>query len=411
MEGVKNNPGTRARSDIDDLAVFGGEPAFDRPLHVGRPNIGDRAALHARIDEALDRRILSNGGPLVRELEERTATALGVRHAIAVTNATVGLQVAAKALDLQRHVIVPSFTFVATAHALDWIGLEPVFGDIEAERMTLDAEAIEPLIDGSTSAIVATHLWGRSADVEGLAALADRHDLRLIFDAAHAYGCVRDGRPVGGFGDAEVFSFHATKFVNAFEGGLISTNDDELAQRMRELRNFGFAGWDNTVSGGTNAKMHEVSAAMALTSLDHIDTILAVNRRNHRLYQEHLADVDGLLVTPPDERGDCNEQHVVVRVDSDAAMSRDLLQAVLNAENVLVRRYFYPGCHRLVPYSERSRQDRLPVTELVADEVLVLPTGTAIEPDDIAVISDLIRFSMRHAGAISTRSNTTSAGS
>ena len=261
---------------------------FAEPLHVGRPNIGDRDALHARIDAALDRRWLTNDGPLSRELEARVERELGVGYAIAVCNATVGLQIAARAAGLTGQVIVPSFTFVATPHAFEWIGLEPVFADIEPARLTLEPDAIGALIIPETSAIVATHLWGRSADVEALAAISEKHGLALLFDAAHAYGCARDGRMVGGFGQAEVFSFHATKFVNAFEGGIITTDDEAFAERCFLHRNFGFNGWDHTDAGGTNGKMHEASAAMALTSLDASADIVAVNHRNLGRYRERL---------------------------------------------------------------------------------------------------------------------------
>lgn len=384
-----------------DLALLGGEPTFAEPLHVGRPNIGDRAALHARIDAALDRRWLTNDGPLNEELETRVRAELGVGHAISVSNATVGLQIAARAAGLQGQVIVPSFTFVATAHAFEWIGLEPVFADIDSARLTLDPGGISPLIGPQTSAIVATHLWGRSAEVEALASLAERHGLTLLFDAAHAYSCARDGRTIGGFGQAEVFSFHATKFVNAFEGGVITTNDESFAERCRLLRNFGFDEWDHTASGGTNGKMHEASAAMALTSLDAGPDIIATNHRNLDRYGAGIRDLDGIDLMPPDDRGRCNGQHVVLRIDPDRSpIDRDQLAKLLQAEGVLVRRYFYPGCHRLAPYVDREIVPSLPVTEAIAEEVLVMPTGTAVTPHDIDAVCSLIRFAHARSEAI-----------
>jgi dTDP-4-amino-4,6-dideoxygalactose transaminase len=395
------------KRSIDDLALFGGAPAFAQALHVGRPNIGDRADLHARIDAVLDRRWLTNDGPLVRELEERVAAELGVGHAVAVTNATVGLQIAARAMGLGGQVIVPAFTFIATAHALEWIGLEPVFADIDPERLTLDPTSAEALVGPGTSAILATHLWGRSADVGSLAEVAERHRLRLLFDAAHAYGCSRDGRMVGGFGQAEVFSFHATKFVNAFEGGIITTDDDGVAQRSRLLRNFGFDEWDHTDSAGTNGKMHEASAAMALTSLDAAAGFVAVNERNLDRYASGLPGLDGIRLVPADDRGACNAQHVVLRVDPvDSPIERDLLLRVLSAEGVLARRYFYPGCHRMSPYSQRVPVPVLPVTEAVAAEVLVLPTGTAASEADIDMVCGLIRFAHHYAAEIGRRAAT-----
>lgn len=389
------------KRSVGDLAWFGGPTTFVEPLHVGRPNIGDRAALHARIDEALDRRWLTNDGPLAQELEDRVAAELSVAHAIAVTNATIGLQIAARAAGLLGQVIVPAFTFVATAHALEWIGLEPVFADIDAERLTLDPGAAEALIGPDTSGILATHLWGRSADVGSLSDLAARHRLGLIFDAAHAYGCARDGRMVGGFGAAEVFSFHATKFVNAFEGGMITTDDDALAERCRLLRNFGFDRYDHTASVGTNGKMHEASAAMALTSLEAAAEFVATNRDNLERYAGGLDELEGIRLLPPDDRGSCNLQYVVLCIDAaQSPVGRDTLMAVLNAEGVLARRYFYPGCHRLAPYVDRANVPVLPVTEAVAAEVLVLPTGTGVTATDIDAVCELIRFAHAHGSRI-----------
>jgi dTDP-4-amino-4,6-dideoxy-D-glucose transaminase len=393
-------PGEPKRA-VSDLALFGGVPSFAEPLHVGRPNIGDRDTLHARIEAALDRRWLTNDGPLTQELEHRVADELGVGHAIAVTNATLGLQVAARAAGLTGNVIVPAFTFIATAHAFEWVGLEPIFADIDPDRLTLDPAAAEALIGPDTTAIVATHLWGRSVAVEALEAVADRHGLTLLLDAAHAYGCVRDGQTIGGFGQAEVFSFHATKFVNAFEGGVITTNDAAFAQRCRLLRNFGFDAWDHTASGGINAKLHEGSAAMALTSLDAAADFVAANRRNLERYRAGLADLDGIRLLPPDDRGSCNDQYVVLRVEASLSpVGRDRLMDILNAEQVLARRYFYPGCHRMSPYSERPVVPVLPVTDTAAAEVLVLPTGTAVGTDDVDAICELIRFVHAHGAEV-----------
>jgi dTDP-4-amino-4,6-dideoxygalactose transaminase len=397
----------RPKRTLDDLAVLGGPTLFSEELHVGRPNIGDRDRFFQLVGRALDERRLTNNGPLLQEFEARIAAMTGARHAVAVVNATIGLQIAAKAVGLEGEVIVPSFTFIATPHALDWIGITPVFGDIDPERLTLDPAVLAGLIGPRTSGIMATHLWGRTCETEALAALAERHGLRLVYDAAHAFGCDRDGRPVGTFGDCEVFSFHATKFVNAFEGCAITTDDDEVAERARLLRNFGFVGSDKTVSTGTNGKMHEASAAMGLTSLDAIDAIVAVNEANEALYQAHLDGIDGLVMIPPDDRGACNAQHVVVRIDRDAApISRDLLAKVLRAENVRARRYFHPGCHRMAPYVDRpaSVPVPLPHTERLADETLVLPTGTGISAPQIEALCELVRFALLHGTELSRRS-------
>lgn len=385
------------------LALLGGSPAFPEPLHVGRPNIGDREALMARIDAALDRRWLTNNGPLALELEARLAADLGVKHAFAVCNATVGLEVALKAADLSGEVIVPSNTFVATAHAVSWLGMTPIFADCDPVTHTIDPASVESLITPRTTAILGVHVWGQPCDIDALQALADRHDLRLMFDAAHAYGCSYQGRPIGGFGDAEVFSFHATKFVNSFEGGAITTNDDALAERIRLMRNFGFAGADLVVAEGTNAKMTEVCAAMGLTSLESLDEIIAVNKANYDSYRAGLSDVPGIRFFEYDEGQANNYQYVVLEIDEDrAGLSRDEVVLALTAENVLARRYFAPGVHRMEPYAttQPDAGDHLPVTEALVETTMLLPSGTAITPADASRIAALLRQSLAEADAV-----------
>lgn len=379
------------------LALLGGTPAFSEPLHVGRPNLGDRARLMERIEGALDRRWLSNNGPLALELEARLAADLGVKHAFAVCNATVGLEVALRAAELTGEVIVPSYTFVATAHAVQWLGLTPVFADVDPVTHVLDPASVEAAVTSRTSAILGVHVWGQPCPVEALQSLADRHGLRLMFDAAHAYGCTVGGTPVGGFGDAEVFSFHATKFVNAFEGGAITTNDDALAERIRLMRNFGFAGTDLVVCEGTNAKMTEVCAAMGLTSLESLDEIVAVNRRNYHIYRDGTADLPGVRFFEYDEAEANNYQYVVLEIDEAVTgISRDDVVRALQAENVLARRYFAPGVHRMEPYAttQPDAGAALPVTEALVEKSMLLPTGTAVSAGDAHTIVSLLRAAL-----------------
>ena len=391
---------------LNDLAIFGGPPAFTAALHVGRPNIGDRSALHARIDDMLDRRWLTNGGPYVEEFEQCIAGILGVRHCVATCNATVALDIATRALGMRGEVIVPSFTFVATVHALQWQGITPIFCDIDPRTHNIDPERVKALITPRTSGIIGVHVWGRVCDVEALGAIASRNGLRLLYDAAHAFGCSPDERMVGSFGDAEVFSFHATKFVNAFEGGALVTNDDTVAEKARLMRNFGFAGEDEVTSLGINGKMSEASAAMGLTSLESVDEFIAVNRRNHYCYRRHLAGVPGIEVVAWEAQQRQNYQYIVLEVDEVATgLKRDVLKEVLRVENVLVRRYFHPGCHRMEPYRtifpDAARS--LPHTETLTARVLVLPTGTTVGPEDVGSVCDIIRFAVGTAAAIAAR--------
>jgi dTDP-4-amino-4,6-dideoxygalactose transaminase len=385
------------KKGLHDLAILGGRPLTDAKLFVGCPNIGDREQLHRRIDDLLDRRQLTNHGPYAEEFERRVADFTGVRHAVAVCNATLGLELAARALDLNGEVIVPSMTFVATAHALQWHGITPVFCDIDPETHNLDPRQVERLITEKTTGVIGVHLWGRPCDVAALADVAARHDLRLVFDAAHAFGCSHKGKMVGGFGDAEVFSFHATKTINSFEGGVVATNDDELARRVRLMRNFGFAGYDNVVEVGTNAKMHEVSAAMGLTSLESFDAFVAVNRVNYHRYREGLAGLPGVRLIEYDETERCVYQYVVLEIDERAArVGRDDLLDTLWAENVIARKYFAPGCHNMPAYRDLYPESglRLLATHRLAQRLLVLPTGTAVGVRAIDGICDVLRLAV-----------------
>ncbi len=389
--------------DPRHLAILGGEPAFPEPLHVGRPNIGNRAKLQERIDSMLDARWFSNGGPLVREFEDRLAKHIGVKHCIATCNGTTALMLAIRGLDMSGEVIVPSFTFVATAHALLWQQTKPVFCDIDPETHNLDPAAVERLITPWTTGIIGVHLWGRPCDIDPLQELARKHRLTLLFDASHAFACTHRGQFVGRFGDAEVFSFHATKFLNAFEGGAIVTQNDALAEKLRLMRNFGFTGTDCVEHIGMNAKMTEICAAMGITGLESINRFVAVNRRNHAAYRAQLADLPGLKVAAYDEAERSNFQYVIVEVDPDqCALTRDELLTVLQAERVLARRYFHPGCHRMEPYLTLYPASglALPETERLSDRILALPTGTAVTGDDVETVAAIIRSALAKAPAV-----------
>lgn len=391
---------------LSDLAIFGGQPAFQHMLHVGRPNIGNQQELLERIQNILNRKWFTNDGPVVQELEKRIADFLDVKHCIAVCNATVGLEIAIKALELQGEVIVPSFTFVATAHALQWLGLTPVFCDIGSETLNLDPSAVEARIGPKTSAILGVHLWGRPCEPEIFETIVARHNLKLLFDAAHAFGCSHQGKMIGSFGDAEVFSFHATKFFNTFEGGAITTNDDSLAKQIRLMRNFGFAGYDNVATVGTNAKMNEISAAMGLTGLNSLDEFVNTNFQNYREYRVGLQGLTGVSLQRYEELERCNYQYVVLAIDEEiAGISRDTLMTVLHAENVFARRYFYPGCHQMEPYRTLYPDiaNCLPVTNKATHTILCLPTGTSVTSKDIELICKLIHVAVKNASEINAK--------
>lgn len=391
------------KDQTNELAIFGGTPAFQEKLHVGRPNIGNREQILTRIGDMLDRRWLSNNGRYVQQLEQRIAEFLGVKHCVAMCNATVALEITSRALELKGEVIVPSFTFIATAHALQWQEITPVFCDVDPVTHCLNPWQIESMITPRTTGIIGVHLWGHPCNATALSEVAAKHDLKLMFDASHAFGCSHQGRMIGNFGSAEVFSFHATKFINAFEGGAVVTNNDALAAKMRLMKNFGFAGYDNVTHIGVNGKMSEASAAMGLTSLESIDEFIQVNRRNYHCYREGLAGVPGLKLYAHDEADKCNYQYIVLEIDETVTqISRNQIIKILHAENVIARRYFYPGCHRMEPYRSYFPHAglMLPETEKLAERVLVLPTGTAISEAEIQIICEILRFSISESASI-----------
>lgn len=385
------------------LAVCGGQPRFNEPKYVGTPTIPDRAALHARLDRMLDTRRLSNDGPFVQELEDRLRRLNDGVEVVTVCNATVGMQLLLKALDVAGEVLLPSFTFIATAHACLWEGLEPVFVDVDRTTHTIDPTAVEAGLSDRTAAIVGVHLWGRMCKVRELDTIARDRGIPLIFDAAHAVGCSYEGLPMGRHGTASVVSFHATKFVQSLEGGAILTPDRDLADRLRLLRNFGFQGYDNVVALGTNAKMNEFCAAMGLGSLEGLDALVGTNIANRSACRESLAGLPGLRLYEYDEQERNNFQYLIVEVDPRACpLSRDELVQVLHAENVIARRYFTPGCHRSGPYRDmpRRKSERLPVTEQLCDTLLALPTGAGVTTTDIEAIGTIIRTAIESADLV-----------
>ncbi len=399
----------REKKTIDDLAIFGGNPLFDEPLHVGRPNVGDIDATLARFRDILESRWFTNFGPYVREFEQRICEFTGAKHCVSVCNATIGLEIAARAAGFRNEIIVPAFTFVATAHAMAWQGMTPVFCDIDPATHNIDPEQVESLITPNTGGICATHLWGQPCNTDALETIAKRHDLPLIFDAAHAFGSTYHGKHIGNFGEAEVFSFHATKVISTFEGGAIVTNNAELAEKARLMTNFGFAGRDNVIYLGTNGKMSEVSAVMGLSMLDALPSIVQRNRENHALYAEHLKDIPGIGLVTYQEAQTNMHHYVVTEVAADTfGLRRDELLAVLEAERIMARRYFFPGCDMMAPYHSHSAPDargrNLGATRQTCDSVLVLPTGPLLSQAQVRRICSLISFAREHAEQIRSRS-------
>ena len=384
---------------MTDLAIFGGKPTFEEPLHVGRPNLAKTSDVLDVFKDVLISKWLTNDGGWVHRLEADIERYLNVKHCVVVANGTLGLEIAARALmPKPGEVIVPSFTFIATPHALLWQRYKPVFADINSMTHVLDPADVEASITDDTVGILGVHTWGTPCEIEALTAIAVRHRLPLFFDAAHAFGCKYRGRSIGNFGRCEVFSFHATKFFNAAEGGAITTNDPQLAQRFRELRNFGFVGdGTHTTTGvGINAKMGELHAALGVMNFAEINAFVDRNFENYVAYGHNLRHPN--LHVYQHRVG--NFQYVVVELLR-GELSVDVLVKVLWAENVLARRYFSPPCHKMAPYNQEGYY--LPNTEAVSNRVIVLPTGMAVRRQDVDRICELIIYCVEHATQITER--------
>lgn len=392
------------RSGVADLAILGGAPAFQRPLPVGQLYFPAWKEYEARFRDIFARQYYTNQGPLAQELERRLEAFFGVRHAICVTNATIGLIMVAEALGLKGKVVTPAFTFIATAQALEWANLRPVFCDVDPATRHVTPGTIEVHLDEDVSAILAVNLWGGSCEQSALQELADERKLRLFYDSAHAFGCKVKDTLIGRFGAAEVFSFHATKVLSSAEGGCVTTNDDNLAKRLRNIRSSYGAGPLVQVVKTSNGRMSEAQAAIGLMSLDDISKIVARNEELFGLYRKELADIEGLRLLAPVNVSRSNFQYAVVAVDEvEFGLSRDQLLAALRAENVMARRYFFPGTHRCIPWVNRNPQAALPNTDLLCRTLIQLPIGAFVSNHDIEALCALLRVIREQAAEVKKR--------
>lgn len=375
------------------FAIFGAKPAFDKPLPIGQLYFPSWERYEAAFRGVFERQYYNNNGPLHDELEEKLQQFLGVKHAICVSNATLGLMMVADAMELSGKVILPSFTFAASAHSLTWAGLEPVFCDIDLDTHQIAIDQIGALIDKDVSAIMGVNLWGGSCNPKALSELAASNGVQLYFDSAHAFGCTVEGVPIGNFGRAEVFSFHATKILSATEGGCICTNDDDLAARLRSIRPSYGTEKPVSVVRVANARMSEAQAAIALMSLEDFPLNRENNESLYRLYEKLLEKIPGLYLVKPAGVTFSNYQYVVCNVDErEFGLSRDLLIELLKAENVVAQRYYYPGLHRSIPYVQERPQylDRLPNTDSLCASCIQLPIGALVPAQCIERICNIL---------------------
>ena len=376
-------------------AAVGGAPAFPEGVPFARPLTPPFERVAARLAPSYDRGMLTNG-PLVRELEERLADRLGVPEVVALSSCTAGLMLTIQALAPAGPVVLPSFTFSASAHAVAWNGLAPVFCECDPTSCQIDVDDARGRLDGA-GAILATHVFGAPAPVDEVTALAASAGIPVVFDAAHALGATHDGVACGGFGAAEVFSLSPTKLVVAGEGGIVATRDADLARHLRLGRDYGNPGDYDTQFVGLNARMSEIHAAIALESLDQLDGHLAQRRALADRYVTGLAGVPGLAVQAVADGDESTWKDLTIVIDVETfGLPREQLVDALTAEGIDTRRYFYPAVHRQRAYAG-VEGGPLPVTDDVADRVLSLPMFATLREDQVDGIVEVLASLAHHA--------------
>ena len=371
--------------------------AARKPIYVTQPELPPLEEFMPYLQKIWDARVLTNGGPFHQMLEAALCDYLGVKHICLFTNATIALVTALQSLRITGEVITTPYSFVATAHSLMWNGIKPVFVDVDPVTLNLDAAKIEAAITPQTTAIMPVHCYGTPCDVDAIQRIADDYNLKVIYDAAHAFGVRReeDGalRSILNHGDLSVLSFHATKVFNTFEGGAIICPDLKTKQRIDHLKNFGFVNETTVVATGINGKMSEFNAALGLVQLKHVDDAIARRGAIGDRYRALLADVPGVRTLAKPAGATPNNSYFPILVDPSYALGRDGLYKHLREHDVVARRYFYPlisdfPMYRGLPSSDSSK---LPVARAASDQVLCLPIYPALADADVDRIAGLVR--------------------
>jgi dTDP-4-amino-4,6-dideoxygalactose transaminase len=372
-------------------AVLGGPAAFPSGLPIVKPSLPPWRSVADPLAEVLESRVLTKG-PKLAQYESAVAALLGVEHAVAVSSCTAGLMLTYRLAGLRGEVVLPSFTFTATAQPLLWNGLEPVFADIDAQTLTLSPNAVRFAITSRTSAIIAVHTGGNPADIAGLDVIAKEYGLLLIFDAAHAFGSLYQGKPLGGHGSAEVFSTSPTKLLVTGEGGIVATNDDELADRVRTGREYGNPGNYDALFPAMNARLTEQAAVLGLRGLGMLEQ--TARRRNDiaERYIARLGHLPGLRFQQvrPGDRSSYKDFMVVV--GDEFPLSRDEFTAALQAEGIATRDYYNPPVHRQTAFRKALLRcpDCLPVTDDVALRVTSLPAYALLEDGQVEKVTEAV---------------------
>jgi dTDP-4-amino-4,6-dideoxygalactose transaminase len=383
------------------LAALGGQPRFPEGLPFVRPSLPDLTEVARLLEPSFASGVITDG-QLVRRLEEQTAERIEVDHVIAVGSCTIGIMLVWRVLAPTGPVVLPGFTFSASAHAAYWNGLELRFADCDPDSFQIDPDDVTGRLDGA-GGVTATHVFGAPCDAEILDEMSRTAGVPLVFDAAHAFGATRDGRPVGSYGQAEVFSLTPTKPLVAGEGGLIATRDASLAAELRVARNYGNPGDYDSKLVGLNGRMSDLHAAVALASLRRFEEDLAARRAWASRYRKGIESIPGLTLQKVRPADSSTWKDLTIQVDPDGfGVDAARLQRLLAAEGVDTRRYFHPPVHRHQVYRDRFPA-RLPVTERVAERVISLPVWPGLEPATVDSVVDLLGDLHDQAGQLESK--------
>lgn len=370
------------------------EPFTER-IYVTRPVFPTIEEVTEKLHDIWAAKWLTNNGPQHTMLEHELTEYLKVPYLSLFNNGTIALMVACQSLRLSGEVITTPFTFAATPHVLSWNNITPIFCDVDAETMNIDADKIESMITPHTTAILAVHVFGTPCDVEKIQEVADRYGLRVVYDAAHAFGVELGGRGIGTFGDISMFSFHATKLYHTVEGGALVHNNAHLKQRIDLLKNFGIKNEEEVVMPGINGKLNEISAAIGRIMLNYVEEERQKRIRLHAVYNEELAGVEGLKLMPTcAEDVKLNYQYYVIRIDEELfGRSRDFVYEEFRKYNVFARKYFHPLCSEFTCYRQLSSSNpaNLPVANVIGRQVLSLPMYGGLSFGDVRKICAILK--------------------
>lgn len=367
---------------------------FEEPIYVTRPLLPDLNKVKEKLEEIWDSKWLTNCGPQHMILEEALTKKLKISNVSLFNNGTTALLIACQALRLSGDVITTPFTFAATPHVLTWNNIRPIFCDIDPRTMNIDADKIESMITPQTTAILAVHVFGTPCDVKKIQEIADFYGLKVVYDAAHAFGVEIDGRGIGNFGDISAMSFHATKLYHTIEGGALLHNNPHLKQQIDFLKNFGIKNEEEVVMPGINGKMNEIQAAMGIINLDYVDEERTKRQHLIDIYRRELADISGIELPVILENVKMNYQYFVIRInEKNFGVSRDEVYERYKKYNVFTRKYFHPLCSEYTCYRQLSSSDpkNLPYSVQCGEEVLSMPLYGELCDNDIKKICCILR--------------------